>query len=328
MERAMFKKMEYIYAVYKEQSFTRAAEKLYISQPCLSAAIKKVEEEIGAPLFERRYSSVRPTKIGYEYIAAVEKIMGIEQDFAAKLGDMGRVEWGEVKVGGSNYITSYILPDIVVEFGRLYPKIEVDIIETGSRELSNMLDDEKLDLIIDSFDFRDVNREYFPLLKEKILLAVPVASNCNIGLENYRLTPDEIFDSKVDLAFIPKVSIEHFREEEFVLLKHGNSMYRHATSAFAGCGFVPKVSFRLDQLMTAYRLAAAGNGACFVSDSMFKSHRFTDDIFLYNVEGAGERMLYAAKNNSRHTSPAMEKFVEIAQSTVNGMGIRKSIDKA
>ena len=317
----MFKKMDYIYAVYK-------AEKLYISQPCLSAAIKKTEEEIGAPLFERRYSSVRPTKVGYEYIAAAEKIMGIEQDFAAMLGDMGRVEWGEVSIGGSNYVASYILPNIVGEFGRIYPKINVDIIETGSLELTKMLDGEEIDLIIDSFDSRDLNREYYPLLKEKILLAVPSASPCNTELEKFRITPDEIFEGRVDTERLPFVSIEHFREEQFILLKHGNSMYRHAGDAFAGCGFSPKVSFRLDQLMTAYRLAAAGNGVCFVSDTMFKSHRFTDEIFLYNVEGAGERMLYVAKNRGRYSSPAMEKFIGIAQRTVKEMGRTKNIDKS
>ena len=324
----MFKKMEYIYAVYKEQSFTRAAEKLYISQPCLSAAIKKTEEEIGAPLFERRYSSVRPTKIGYEYIAAAEKIMEIEQDFAAKLGDMGRVEWGEVSVGGSNYIASYILPGIIGEFGRLYPKIEVDIIETDSVELTKRLDGEELDLIIDSFDGLNVNHEFYPLLKEKILLAVPAESPCNIGLEKFRITPDEIFEGRVDIDLVPQVSIERFREEQFILLKNGNSMYRHAVAVFAGCGFTPKVSFRLDQLMTAYRLAASGNGACFVSETMFKCHRFTDEILLYSVEGAGERMLYVAKNRGKYTSPAMEKFVDIARSTVKGMGRIKIIDKS
>ena len=81
----MFKKMDYVYAVYKEKSFTKAAEKLFISQPCLSAAIKKIEDEIGVPLFERRYSSVRPTKIGLEYIAAIEQIKATQQDFLSKI---------------------------------------------------------------------------------------------------------------------------------------------------------------------------------------------------------------------------------------------------
>jgi len=316
MEIYMFKKMEYVYAVYKEQSFTRAAEKLYVSQPCLSAAIKKIEEEIGMPLFERRYSSVRPTKIGYEYIAAAEKIMEIERDFAAKAGDMGRAEWGEVSVGGSNYVASYILPHIVGRFRRLFPKIEVSIIETGSVELAKKLDEEELDLVIDSFDSRDVSHEFYPLLKEKILLAVPSANACNVGLEEFRITPDDIFEGRVTLEEVPKVSVERFCDEQFILLKNGNSMYRHAVESFGKCGFEPKVSFRLDQLMTAYRLAASGNGICFVSDTIFKYHRFNDDILLYNVEGAGERWLYAAKKKTRYLSRATELFVETAQSTM------------
>lgn len=316
----MFKKMEYVYAVYKEQSFTRAAEKLYISQPCLSAAVKKIEEEIGMPLFERRYSSVRPTKIGYEYIAAAEKIMEIEQNFAEKAGDMERGEWGEVNVGGSNYVASYILPYIVKRFGRLYPKIEVSITESASVDLARKLDVEELDLVIDSFGESDMNHEFYPLLKEKILLAVPLASECNAGLEEFSITPDDIYEGRVMIDEAPKISVDKFRDEQFILLKNGNSMYRHATEIFEKCRFKPKVSFRLDQLMTAYRLAALGNGLCFVSDTMFKYHRFTDDILLYNVGGTEARNLYVVKKKGRYMSRAMEKFIEIAQSTMSEMG--------
>ena len=104
----MFTKMEYVYTVYKEKSFTKAAEKLFVSQPCLSAAIKKIEKEIGQPLFERRYSDLRPTTIGQEYIKAAEKIMNIHQDFAQKVNDAGNMQLGSIKVGGSNYVSSYI----------------------------------------------------------------------------------------------------------------------------------------------------------------------------------------------------------------------------
>ena len=60
------------------KSFTAAAAKLYVSQPCLSAAIKKIEQQIGRPLFERRTGDLTPTKIGYEYLACALKMMEIE----------------------------------------------------------------------------------------------------------------------------------------------------------------------------------------------------------------------------------------------------------
>ena len=60
----MLKGMDYVYAVYKERSFSKAAEKLYISQPALSSTIKKVEKELGLQLFDRSTSPVRVTPAG------------------------------------------------------------------------------------------------------------------------------------------------------------------------------------------------------------------------------------------------------------------------
>lgn len=105
----MFSKMNYVYTVYKEQSFTKAAEKLYVSQPYLSASIKRIEKLVGSPLFERRHSSVKPTKIGYEYISAAEKIMDIEKLFSEKAADINMLDSGNINIGCSIFspITLY-----------------------------------------------------------------------------------------------------------------------------------------------------------------------------------------------------------------------------
>lgn len=77
----MFSKYEYVYQVYKEHNFTKAAEKLFISQPSLSAAIKKIEEKVGAELFERRGKGIELTEVGKEYIATTEQIIKAENEF-------------------------------------------------------------------------------------------------------------------------------------------------------------------------------------------------------------------------------------------------------
>ena len=74
----MFNSMNYVYEVYKERSFSKAAANLYISQPSLSAAVKKVEEKIGAPIFDRSVSPIKLTECGRHYIKAVEEIMDIQ----------------------------------------------------------------------------------------------------------------------------------------------------------------------------------------------------------------------------------------------------------
>lgn len=309
----MFKKMEYVYAVCKEKSFTKAAEKLYVSQPCLSAAIKKIEDEIGLPLFERRYSDLRPTTIGYEYIKAAEKIMDIKDDFAAKVNRINDLQYGKLKVGGSNYVASYILPSIISEFSKNYPGIEISITESSSLELKKMLESEEIDLMIDGMDEEPPSFDCFPLAQEKILLAVPSESHCNKGLEYAAIPPERIFQAKYDVESFPPVSINHFKNEKFILLKRGHSMYSHASAVFSNADFVPNVCFRLDQMSTSYTLAASGNGACFVPDRLFKGHHFNDSILLYNIEGGGTRTLYIAKKRTPFTSDIINKFIEMTK---------------
>lgn len=306
----MFKKMDYVYAVYKEKSFTKAAEKLYVSQPCLSAAIKKIEDEIGVSLFERRYSSVRPTKIGLEYISAVERIKAIEQDFASKIQDTDSLQYGSITIGGTNYVISYILPHIIKEFSKLYPKIEINLIETKSVELERMLIAEEIDLFIDSFDLDEFAQECFPLLNEKILVAVPKAFKCNHKLEEY------VFSQNDNSNPSRKVSIRSFKDENFILLKSGNNMYKHATHIFKEAGITPNVSYKLDQLSTSYNLVKSECGICFLPDTIFKYNSIPDNIALYHLEESKTRTLYVVKKKNKFFSSAMKKFIEISQQTI------------
>ena len=84
----MFQGMNYVYEVYKEMSFSRAAKNLYISQPSLSAAVKKAETQIGFPVFDRSSNPIRLTELGREYIRSIESIMEVEQGFENYVRDM------------------------------------------------------------------------------------------------------------------------------------------------------------------------------------------------------------------------------------------------
>lgn len=264
------------------------------------------------PLFERHYSSVLPTKIGMEYIEATERMMAVEEGFLAKVQEADRLEYGSITIGGTNYVTSYMLPEIIKEFSRLYPKIDINLIETKSVELERMLNSEEIDLFIDSFDAGVPSWECFPLSDEKILLAVPVGLKCNEKLKKYKFLPEN--NKKIDDA--EKVSIKHFKDENFLLLKSGNNMYRQAIQIFKEANITPNVSFKLDQLSTSYNLVKSECGVCFVTDTIFKYHNLTDDIILYDFKESRTRTLYVVKKKNKFLSHAMEKFIEIAKGTI------------
>ena len=309
----MFEKMRYVYAIYQEGSFTKAAEKLYISQPSLSAAIKRLEEELGAQLFERG-NRVRPTEIGLSYLYTAEQIMKLEEEFAGQLQGYRQLEHGEVTVGGSNLVSSYLLPGVIGDFSRKYPKITVTMSEANSERLLRQLEEEEVDLVIDSFDERLAGFEFCELKPEQILLAVPGEIARRLGLVKQAVTPVSLYEGTAKLSALPQLPIGKFREEPFILLKSGNSMYGHAMQCFQKEDMIPKVSFYLDQLITSYTLCAGGSGLCFVTDTMFRVHRFTDDVLLFRVD-AGERTLCVAHKRNRSVTPAMKCFIEVLVSS-------------
>ena len=100
----MFSGINYVYEVYRTQSFSKAAKNLYISQPSLSAMIKKIEAKVGAPLFDRSTNPIQLTEYGEQYIRIAEKIMDLEDEFAYYTDNLN-----ELKTGHRDYILLRLL---------------------------------------------------------------------------------------------------------------------------------------------------------------------------------------------------------------------------
>ena len=99
----MFQGMEYVYEVYKEKSFSKAAANLFISQPSLSANVRRVEARIGYPVFDRSTKPLGLTECGEQYIRCVERIMNIEKDFSDFINDWGGLKTGTLILAAVTY---------------------------------------------------------------------------------------------------------------------------------------------------------------------------------------------------------------------------------
>ena len=135
----MFHGMNYVMEVYKEQSFSKAAQNLYISQPALSAAIKKIEKKIGAPLFDRSVSPIQLTECGKEYIRTTEKILDLEDEFAYHVGNLQELRAGHLSLGGTYFFASFIFPPFIEQFRQKYPHVNLDFYEGSTMELEQKL---------------------------------------------------------------------------------------------------------------------------------------------------------------------------------------------
>ena len=188
----MFTWKEYVYEVYREKSFSKAAQNLYISQPSLSARIKKVEERIGFPLFDRSTSPLQLTEVGKVYMEAAEEIFQIEQRVENYINNLSTLKTGSLSLGASNLFAAYVLPPLITNFKQKFPDVRIQVTEGNTTQLETMLSNNSLDFVIDNYHYDSTlyNKELY--CRENILLAVPKHFSVHENLKKYQLSYENI----------------------------------------------------------------------------------------------------------------------------------------
>lgn len=311
----MFHGMEYVYEVYKEKSFSQAAHKLFISQPSLSAAVKKVEEKIGYPIFDRSTKPLALTECGKAYIHAAEQILAIQSDFSNYLNDLGELKNGTLVLGGSSLFSSWILPQLMEKFHREYPQVKLSLIEENTAKLEQMLQNGSIDLVLDNSVLSSATFSSRIYQEEHLLLAVPEAFAVNQELKSYQLSIEQIRDGSFCSDTVLPVPLERFAKEYFVLLKPENDTRKRALALCHAHGFVPHTIFEMDQQQTSYYVTCSGFGISFVSNTLIAKGAEMPGVVYYKLddEHSRRRLLFYWKKE-RYFSKAMQEFLRISLS--------------
>ncbi|WP_293008131.1 MULTISPECIES: LysR family transcriptional regulator [unclassified Oscillibacter] len=310
----MFHGMEYVYEVYKERSFSKAARNLYISQPALSSSVKRVEERVGMPLFDRSTTPVKLTECGEQYIQAAEQIFSAQRSFSDYLADTRKLEAGQLTIGGIGMFASYILPPLISEYKSKYPKISVSMMEESQPQLEKLLIKGTLDLVVNYQEFAQDVFETCPYREEHLLLAVPQQFPVNSSLLAWRLSLDNVLSGDYLAERYPAVPLEAFENEPFIFLRPNSDINQRAIQMCQSCGFTPRVILTLEQQLTAYNMVSTGMGIAFVSDTLAKNILPHPNIAYYKLNRElSRRIIYFYYKKNRYISRAMEEFLEIAR---------------
>lgn len=249
----------YIYEVYREKSFSKAAQKLYVSQPALSTAIQREESRWGCAFFDRSRTPVELTEAGRRYVAAVENMLreqrALEEYFDGFLAERRMT----LNIGAPAFFCTYVLPPIVKKFGEEHLDAKVNIIEAGVDDLANCLQSETIDVCIAVEEWPANAYKSIAIGEEEIVLAVPRAFPVNRRLADFRTGAEDLDGLRVAPG-APKVSIAEFADVPFLLLKKGNNMHERALEIFRRARVTPRVVMTLDQLMTSYHIPHGGGG--------------------------------------------------------------------
>ncbi|MBP3336776.1 MAG: LysR family transcriptional regulator [Clostridia bacterium] len=306
----MFRNKEYILTVFREGSFSKAAERLYISQPSLSASVKRIEEKLRAPIFDRSTTPISLTEIGREYVKYAMEIDEKEQDFTRFIEDHVNLLSGTIRIGGSSLFASFLLPQMISDFNKLYPEICFEISEDSTKNLIQKISDGTLDLVIDNAKIEQENIISSVYCPEILLLAVPQDFKVNDALKNFCFSASDIKEKK-HINSDKTVSLKSFKDEPFILLNPENDTGMRADRLFEKYGITPNVIFHLDQQVTAYNISCSQMGISFVSDTLVSHAEGKPPLCFYKLtDSETVRNIFFYTKNNHYLSLACRKFLE------------------
>lgn len=166
--------LRYIIAVAQERHFGRAAERCFITQPALSLAIQKLEEELDTAIFERKKHEVMVTPLGEQIVQQAQRVLE-EAEQITIIAAQGKDQLvGPLRLGVIATVGPYILPDLVAALHKRAPKMPLEIEENLTANLSRMLKSGRLDMILIALPFEETGIVTQPLYDEPFKAVVPV----------------------------------------------------------------------------------------------------------------------------------------------------------
>lgn len=301
-----FKQYHYVLKVVELQSITKAANALFISQPSLSHYIAKVENELGAQIFNRTTSPISLTSAGQAYVKTAQEVLILNQQLQEEISDLSSNKKGKIVLGIPSSRASFMLPPILKEFWRRYPGIHIDTIEENSTHLSEYVLQGKADIAILPMVVSDSVLEIDVIYEEELFL---------IASENV-MSDIHVTKNIIDIKQMEKLP--------FILLKKKQGLRRTVDIYFSQFGIKPNIVFETSSNETAYRMAALGMGAAIVPQITEKMSSFKPKPNKYSITSRGLRWHIAAiYRKDDYLGRAKKELIQISKEIFSDLDINK-----
>lgn len=312
----------YILTVAQCGNISKAAEQLGISQPALSAHVKKIEEQMGIVIFDRTVKPLGLTEAGELYVSYLKKKQDLDKTLREQLSDLDDLKWGSLVIGGASFFNVSYFPKAIAEFSRRYPNVDIKVVDGSMPGITQMAVDHELDLFIAPPWNMDERCNYEKIFNEKIFLCVPEQFEINEELKEYRVPADVVMLGETDQWAASKgdkanVDIGRFKGQPFIRLGENQHIGNIMAQLFQRHGFQPEGCISAQQTMTSYGLTLAGVGISLITESSIRNGHMDRHPAFYMIDrDLGNRDMFVAYSRHKYLSNAAKEFIDILKKSL------------
>jgi DNA-binding transcriptional LysR family regulator len=281
------------YEIARERSFTRAADKLFLTQPAISLQIKALENEMGEVLFDRKRRQIRLTAAGEVLFEHVRQVFNHLEDARNEMAALREALRGRLVLGTSDTNCTYILPGILEEYRRCYPGVELDIRNRMSPEIAQLVAADEVDIGVVTLPVRHRDVCEYPLLRRREVLI------CR---------PDHALGAR------KRVGLEKAAEFPMLVLERGSTSRQLLDAALSERDVHPQIAMELGGIEVLKRFVEIGLGLAIVPQIAVVGEVERGQLHAVEVAGLPAGEVGLIERRGRLRSAAASAFVELIES--------------
>lgn len=279
-------------AVYQEESITRAARRLSMTQPATSLIIKELESHYGTKLFERYGRSIRSTEAGKQLYEYASRLVELYEEMDYEIQNWNKA--GKLRIGSSISIGACLMPEYIKKFSRQYPEAETKVMIASSDVIENMILENRLDLAL-----IEGNVHSGKIVKKKFLddELVPICGRFHA------------FASRKD-----PVSLEEMKSQKFLLREPNSGTRELVESAFAVRGFHVLPAWESTSTAALLNAVIAEIGISILPKRMLEQQIRHHQVIPFAIQGFDFKRQYSIiYHENKYISPLMKEFFRLVE---------------
>ncbi|QJC50278.1 LysR family transcriptional regulator [Paenibacillus albicereus] len=287
--------LSYLLEIAKQQNMTKAAQTLHLSQPTLSKIVRSVEDELGAPVFDRSGKGLRLTDSGAAAIRQIPAVLRAVQDLHTAMDDVAELKTGTIAIGLPPVIGSVFFPRVISPFQREFPNVSFQVTEEGAKRIEGLLLSGELDIGV---VVGPVNAQSFhavPFIRQQLALIVHEAH---------------------PLAGRRRASIAELADEPFILFSYGFAVRQLVLRACQAAGYEPRILHSSSQWDLMAEMVAAGVGISIlpdvicskITDPRIRVIQLDDPVIPWELD-----VIWPRDNYVPHAVRSFIKFIRLSE---------------